>query len=432
MGLFNRQRTDGVTYDGQGEERVGFIDNVFHNLEKGILLRRHPYDNLSTRAKVTVQEGQEMVFCSEGMFSDVFTPGPHTISTNNIPFLQQIMQIPFGGESAFKTTLFIVSTTRQRLAGNQGGWGLGMTVHDYTLGDEGIMIKVGAFGSYEFRIVDSIAFIKEYSGTQHEITLQDFTDEFTSAVANQVKPNLNRYFSKHKMSITDVNDNLLDMAKEIREALNDYFQDYGIELTKFDIDGLNPDDDDPQFQRIKAAQAAGGEMDYESRALARKRQREGYNYQQERQFDIMEGAAKNEGSAGQMMGAGMGIGMGFGMGGAFGSQMGGITQQAMNAQPIYGQPAYGQPAYGQAAPPPMPAQVQMYLYINNQQAGPYGMPELQQYAQQGLLTPQTLVWKAGMPQWAPANSVPELAPLFAPVPPPMPPTPPAPPAPPTA
>ena len=201
MGLFNRQRTDGVTYDGQGEERVGFIDNVFHNLEKGILLRRHPYDNLSTRAKVTVQEGQEMVFCSEGMFSDVFTPGPHTISTNNIPFLQQIMQIPFGGESAFKTTLFIVSTTRQRLAGNQGGWGLGMTVHDYTLGDEGIMIKVGAFGSYEFRIVDSIAFIKEYSGTQHEITLQDFTDEFTSAVANQVKPNLNRYFSKHNVPV---------------------------------------------------------------------------------------------------------------------------------------------------------------------------------------------------------------------------------------
>ena len=38
MGLFNRQRTDGMTCDGQGEERVGFIYNVFHNLEQGILL----------------------------------------------------------------------------------------------------------------------------------------------------------------------------------------------------------------------------------------------------------------------------------------------------------------------------------------------------------------------------------------------------------
>ena len=56
MGLFTKQRSDGATYDGQGEERVGFIDNVFYNLEKGLLLKRHPYDNLSTNAKVTVQE----------------------------------------------------------------------------------------------------------------------------------------------------------------------------------------------------------------------------------------------------------------------------------------------------------------------------------------------------------------------------------------
>lgn len=35
-------------------------------------------------------------------------------------------------------------------------------------------------------------------------------------------------------------------------------------------------------------------MDLESRALARKRQREGYSYQQERQLDVMETAAGNE------------------------------------------------------------------------------------------------------------------------------------------
>ena len=419
MGLFNKQRTDGITYDGQGEERVGFIDNVFYNLEKGLLLKRHPYDNLSTNAKVTVQEGQEMVFCSEGMFSDVFTPGPHTISTNNVPFLQRIMQIPYGNQSAFKTTLFVVSTTRQRFAGNEGGWGVGLTVKDYTFGDTGVVIKVGAYGSYEFRIIDSIAFIKEYSGTQHEIWLEDFASEFTSAVAQRVKPLISQYFSKERISITEGNNYLGEISDFVKREVNKYFADYGIELTKFDVESLNPDEEDPQYQRIIAAQTAGSEMDIESSALARKRQREGYNYQQERQFDVMQTAAGNEGGAGQMMGAGMGLGMGFGMGGMFGQQMGGIAQQAMQAQPVYAQPA----------PPPMPAPVQLYLYINNQQAGPYDIVALQQYARQGLLTPHTLVWKAGMPQWAAASTLPELAPLFAPA---APPTPPVPPVPPTA
>lgn len=92
-----------------------------------------------------------MVFMSEGMYSDLFLPGGHTISTNNIPFLEKIVTIPFGGESAFKTSLYVVSTKRQRFTGDDAGWGVGLTVRDYTLGAEGVTIKVGAYGGYEFR-----------------------------------------------------------------------------------------------------------------------------------------------------------------------------------------------------------------------------------------------------------------------------------------
>ena len=105
MGLFDKFRSDGQTFDGQGDARKGFIDNVFVNLEKGCLVHRYPYDNLSTHAKVTVQEGQQMVFMSEGMYSELFEPGGHVLSTNNIPFLEKIMNIPYGGDTVFKTSL---------------------------------------------------------------------------------------------------------------------------------------------------------------------------------------------------------------------------------------------------------------------------------------------------------------------------------------
>ena len=45
---------------------------------------------------------------------------------------------------------------------------------------------------------------------------------------------------------------------------------------------------------------------------------------------------------------------------------------------------------------------------------------LQQQASTGQFNRNTLVWKNGMPQWAKAGDVPELAPLFANVPPPLP------------
>lgn len=408
---------DGATYDGQGQERTGIIDNIFINLEKGCLLMRYPYDNLSTSAKVTVQEGQQMVFCSEGMYSDCFLPGSYVLSTNNIPFLEKLVNLPFGGKSAFKTTVFCVSTIRQRFAGDDAGWGVGLTVRDFTLSDEGVTIKIGAYGTYEFRITNPIAFIRQYSGTQHEIWLADFAEEFRSAVGQRITPALSKYFSRQKISITEVNNYLMEMASSARDEINEYLEEYGIELTKFDIEGVNPNEDDPNYQKIIAAQTDAGAMDLESRALARKRAREGYSYQQERQFDVMEGAANNTGAAGTMMGAGMGMGMGFGMGGAFGAQMGGMAQGAFGAQPQTAPP-----------PPPTPQAVAFHVLINGQQAGPYDLVTLQPLVAQGVVTPATLVWRAGMAQWAAAQTVPELASLFGP---PAPPSAPPPPMPPT-
>ena len=124
----------------------------------------------------------------------------------------------------------------------------------------------------------------------------------------------------------------------------------------------------------------------------------------------MQTAAANEGMAGSMMGAGMGMGMGVGIGGMMGQQMGSVAQGSMQAAPV--------------APPPVASPMQVYVYLNNQQAGPYDMPILQQLASQGILTAQTLVWRAGMPAWAAAGTVAELQSLFAPVPPPVPPVPP--------
>ena len=56
----------------------------------------------------------------------------------------------------------------------------------------------------------------------------------------------------------------------------------------------------------------------------------------------------------------------------------------------------------------------IYLLENGAQAGPFGPAELEARAAQGGLTPETLVWMEGMPNWAPAKDVPALAAYLGP------------------
>lgn len=78
----------------------------------------------------------------------------------------------------------------------------------------------------------------------------------------------------------------------------------------------------------------------------------------------------------------------------------------------------GMSAVPQMGMPQMPGakavpQVQYFVGVNGQQAGPFNWQQLQQLVAQGQLTQQTYVWKQGMPQWQFAGQVPELQSLFA-------------------
>jgi hypothetical protein len=79
------------------------------------------------------------------------------------------------------------------------------------------------------------------------------------------------------------------------------------------------------------------------------------------------------------------------------------------------------------APPPMSVAEVWYVSLNGQQSPPLHFAQVQQYVQSGQVTAATMVWKNGLPAWAPAGQMPQLAPLFgatSPTPPPMPPGPP--------
>ena len=64
-------------------------------------------------------------------------------------------------------------------------------------------------------------------------------------------------------------------------------------------------------------------------------------------------------------------------------------------------------------PPKLPEQkMAVYVLVEGQQAGPSTKTELAQLVKNGTLRSETLVWEAGMPAWAPANSLPHVLKLL--------------------
>lgn len=386
MGFFNKRRTDGKTFDGQGEERTGIIDRIKYNGLPDDIVWKFPFDNISTGAQLIVEPGQEATFVKGGTLCDVLGEGTHTLDANNLPLLHKLISLPFGGNTPFTAEVWYVNLTAKRGI----PFGLNTRVHDTYYNT---LVRVKGYGTFGIRVIDSTTLMRELVSTQHLFTTQHILDNFLPKVNEVVKKGIQAYVRETKISVaTQMSELAPEISDYVKQNLQPEFNKYGLQVENFNFENLDPDID------------AIMESEQSGTAERAKLNKLGISYQQERQLDVMQTAAGNEGLAGQVMGAGMGLGMGFGMGNAFGNQM-------------------NQMAGSMASPtPPPPPQTMVYhILVGGAQQGPYDAGALHQLVQNGVLTRDTYVWRNGMPQWSKAGECPELQALFGMMPPPPPP-----------
>ena len=401
MGFFNKLRSDGETFDGQGNERRGLVDVIQYNGAPDELVWKFPYNNLSTGAQLIVNKSQEAIFVKGGAVCDVFGEGTHTISAKNLPLLEKIINLPFGGRTPFTAEVWYVNKVIRR--GLKFGTPQPIRVSDPRY--SGVDIPVRAHGDYSIRVKDCQMLLNEFVGTQHLFTTDEFVKQFATMVVQELNKNLKRYAREQNISTLDFPEYAPEIADFIKDTLMGKFDLYGIELVDFQFAHVGPNEDDPVVKGLI-------DNRLESLKEAERRKIQGFNYQQERQFDILETAAGNEGNAGNLMGAGIGLGMGVGMGNIFGTQMQQVGQPMTNPQPV-------------ASPPPVVFSP-YHVYINGSQQGPFDANTLKSLVDSNVMNRDTLVWKQGMAQWGKAGDQPDLQQFFAMATPPPPPVPPMP------
>ncbi len=332
-------------------------------------------------AKLTVREGQMAVFINEGQLADVFKPGMHTLTTQNLPILSTLKGWKYGFESPFKAEVYFVST--RKFTDLKWGTPGPATMRDKEFG----IVRATAFGIYTIRVKDPGIFIKDISGTEGRFT----TDAIQENLRGKIGLRIKEVMPELGLSIIDIEAKVSQMGAMLRERISPDFEGMGLELCEVQVQDVGlPEEVEKAIDKRGAIAAVGNLQAYTQYETA----------------SAIRDAATTPNSA---AGAGMGLGAGFAMGGAMAGQMG----SAMNA----GAAGMG----GSGGPPPLPTAVAFHVAVNGQQAGPFDMIALQSQATSGGLKRDSLVWKAGMAQWVKASDVAELSSLFANTPPPVPP-----------
>lgn len=311
-----------------------------------ILVYKHEAEDFNTHTQLIVHSSQEAIFFKDGRDLDVFDAGKHTLSTDNLPFLKKLINIPTDGKTPFHCEVYFVN----KIVLNDLRWG---TTEAIPVEDpiEHVNVHVRAHGFFGAHISDGRKFLRKVVGTRGVYKKSEFTDYLRAKLIERVKGTLGQVMINQQVGILKISAAMTPLSDELKAQLTPFFDDYGISLDNFSFNGITPLEED--LRAINEAKIASRKMDLESEARARMRAREGYTYQQEHSFDVLKAAAQNEGTSGTFLGAGMGVGMGFGMGGAFGAGMNNMAQSMdVGQNPNAGQAATKPCAHCGA---PMPA-----------------------------------------------------------------------------
>ena len=88
---------------------MALVEVVKYEGSPDVFAWKYPNEELGTWTQLIVNESQEAVLFKGGIACDVFQAGRHTLNTANIPILNNIINLPFGGESPFTAEVWYVN-----------------------------------------------------------------------------------------------------------------------------------------------------------------------------------------------------------------------------------------------------------------------------------------------------------------------------------
>src|SRR6188508_374368 len=214
---------------------------------------RFPDDDKAIKngAQLIVRESQVVQFVYLGAFGDLFQPGKHTLTTDNIPILTKLASWKYGFNSPFKADVYYVIT--RLFTGNKWGTANPVMLRDNDFG----VVRVRAFGTYDFKIVETKTFLREVAGSDHNFRLDEFSDTMRSRIVSIFTDAI----ASAQIPVLDVAARYSELGDALLPLINPAVQSkYGIEIGSFIVENVSVPPEVEQAIDKRSSMAAIGNL----------------------------------------------------------------------------------------------------------------------------------------------------------------------------
>ena len=257
---------------------MNIVDVVKWEVNTNELIHKFESDSLRLGSQLIVYPSQTALFVKGGVIADEFQSGTYTIKSENIPILGKLINIPFNSESPFKAEVWFVNqVSKLDLA-----WG---TPQPIQIEDPkyNIIVPIRAHGQYGIRVSQPRLFLESLIGNMHTFGQEHIEHYFKGKIITNLNTILTQQIIEKKVSVLDINTQLVSLSEKCNNILNVQLQKYGISITDFSIMSITVPQDDESVIRLKNAKDVAARLSITGRDV----------YQMERSFDILEKAAGN-------------------------------------------------------------------------------------------------------------------------------------------
>lgn len=446
----------------------GFMDEIRCDEPQYLIWKWHPSgvqlgesnreNSIRWGSSLRVKDGEVAVFVykqkNETMQDFIVGPFDQTIKTANFPVLASIVGLAYEGGTPFQAEIYFINLARIIQVRFAVPF---FDVYDPRFAD--FSVPVAVRGTISFGITDYREFIKLHRLSS--FNLDDFQKQIRDSVSRYVKDTVANAPAANNIPVIQIESKIAQINDTIEYDISERLKEsFGITVSGVDIGAIEIDKTSDGYSQLMAvtqkmttatveAQTAANiknihdkqrieaenyaetlRMQREEAQYAQHKQTQSANFaafQTEMQAEVGIAGAEALGKMGANGAGSINIGdggngntgfnptammAGMVLGGAVGQNMAGVMNSMMSE--VNQQTAPG------AVPPPVPVVV-YHIAVNGQPTGPFNIATLTQMAAAGQLTKMSLVWKAGMDEWAKAETVDELKEILANVMPPVPP-----------
>jgi excisionase family DNA binding protein len=181
-------------------------------------------------AQLIVRESQLAQFLYLGKFGDTFGPGKYELVSNNIPVLTKLASWKYGFMSPFKADVYFLNV--RLFTGTKWGTTHPIMVHDDALG----VVRLRAFGTFDFKIVDAKVFLREVAGSNRNFRL----DEFSATMQSRLVSLFADALATARLKLEDLATRYRELGEALLPVVNDVMtSQYGVGVTSFAVQNIS-------------------------------------------------------------------------------------------------------------------------------------------------------------------------------------------------